>query len=49
MTKIKVEIIKDDPIGLVKGDIKNLDVNIADDLVKSKQAKYYKEKTVKID
>ncbi len=47
--KRKVEITKDNPVGLIKGEVKNLDTNIADALIKANQAKVYKEKTVKTD
>lgn len=44
--KIRVEITKDDPIGLNKGDIKNLSPIVANALIKNKQAKLYKQKEV---
>jgi len=42
--KIKVEITKDDPIGLKKGQVKNLSPVLANALIKNKQAKLYKPK-----
>ena len=42
--KIKVEITKDDPIGLKKGEVKNLDPLTAKRLIENKQAKLYKQK-----
>lgn len=47
--KKKIEIIKDNPIGLKKGEVKNLDVNVANSLIKANQAKIYKEKQSKTD
>lgn len=45
--KIKVEITKDDPIGLKKGEVKTLAPLLANQLIKNKQAKLYKQKEEK--
>lgn len=42
--RIKVEITKDDPIGLKKGQVKNLEPVLANRLIKNKQAKLFKPK-----
>lgn len=44
MERIRVEITKDNPIGLKKGDLRNLKKGHANRLIKRGMAKLYKEK-----